>query len=111
MELVHCIHEICFQVRDAASRSLLFLLELLPVGNHVPELFVGGVSQAGHSVRTLRAPVRKAGEHRAQALHVRAALRQGPQVGVVVLPIGDLALQRRIDAARAGCYHRRRLIP
>ena len=83
----------------------------MPVGYHIGQLLVGGASHAGDGVHAVGAAVRKGCDHVTQAFDVGTALGEGLQVGVVILPVGDLALQRGIDAARARCNDICGLVP
>ena len=111
LQLVHGGREVGLEVGYAPRCVLLLLLQSLPVGYHRGQLLVGGACHTGDRVHAVGAAVSKGGDHVAQPLDVGAAVSQGLQVGVVVLPVGDLALQRGIDAACAGCNDLCGLVP
>ena len=111
LQLVHGGREVGLEVGYAPRCVLLLLLQSLPVGYHRGQLLVGGSCHAGDRIHAVGATVSKGGDHVAQPLDVGAAVSQGLQVGVVVLPVGDLALQRGIDAACAGCNDLCGLVP
>ena len=111
LQLVHGGREVGLEVGYAPRCVLLLLLQRLPVGYHCGQLLVGGACHAGDRVHAVGATVSKGGDHVAQPLDVGAAVSQGLQVGVVVLPVGDLTLQCGIDAACAGCNDLCGLVP
>ena len=111
LQLVHSGGEVGLKVSNASGGRFLLGLQGLPVSDHRRQLLVGGPGHAGDRVHAFLGAVGKGGDHLAQALDVGAALGQGLQIGVVVLPVGDLALQGRIDGARARCNDACGLVP
>ena len=86
-------------------------MQLPPVFHHRLEIFITGFGQTGHRVYTVGAPICKGGDHLCQPFNIPCPGGEGFQVGVVVLPVSDLAFQGAVDAPHAGCNDLCGLVP
>ena len=110
-DLVHRIAHAGLEVGDRFAGGILRFFQRSVVLNHFGEVSVRGRGHTGNRIDGFLAAIRKTGDNFTQTVDVSRPFVQLFEVLVVVVPVGDLALQCIVDGCSGGRNDLFRRIP